>query len=152
MKASRVMTRDVHCIGPGLTLERAWALMKSLRVRHLPVTWDDALVGMVSDRDLLLHGTPAVDGSVRFPARKVQDVMTNHPVALMRKATVSQLAGLMLKHRIDCIPIVNADNSLVGVVSSSDLLELLTEPDQLTDVLPFDFSLRSAEEAKPPGP
>jgi acetoin utilization protein AcuB len=125
--------------------------MKSLRVRHLPVTWDDALVGMVSDRDLLLHGTPAVDGSVRFPARKIQDVMTNHPVALMRTATVSQLAGLMLQHRIDCIPIVSADNSLVGLVTSSDLLELLTEPEHLSDTLPFDFSLRSAEDSTPPG-
>lgn len=148
MKASRVMTRDVHCIGPELTIERAWSLMKSLRVRHLPVTWDDALVGMVSDRDLLLYGTPAVDGSVRFPDRKVHDVMTNHPVALLRTATVSQLAALMLQHRIDSIPIVGTDNRLVGLVTSSDLLELLTDPEQISDVLPFSFALRSPAETQ----
>ena len=146
MKASRVMTRDVHCIGEELTLERAWALMRTLRVRHLPVTRDDALVGMVSDRDLLLHGTPAVDGSVRFPARKVHDVMTNHPVVLARTATVPQLAAQMLQHRIDCIPVVDADNSLVGLVTSTDLLELLTEPARDSDAMPFRFAVRSAGE------
>ncbi len=148
MKASRVMTRDVHCIDPEVTLERAWTLMQALRVRHLPVTRNGSMVGIVSDRDLLLHGTPACDGLVRFPDRKVSDVMTGKPVALARSATVSQLAALMLQHRIDSIPIVNPDNSLVGLVTSTDLLELLTSPEQVSDELPFNFALRTPEETK----
>jgi hypothetical protein len=42
--------------------------MKALGVRHLPVTRGRMLMGVVSDRELLLHGTLALDGTVRSPS------------------------------------------------------------------------------------
>jgi CBS domain-containing protein len=55
MKASCVMTREVHCITPEGPLAQAWATLTRLRVRHLPVLFDGRLVGILSDRDLLLR-------------------------------------------------------------------------------------------------
>lgn len=146
MKASRVMTRDVTCITPDFSLERAWALMKRLSVRHLPVVFSGKLVGIVSDRDLLLRALPLEGGAVSFPPIAVGQAMTPHPVSCPVTTPVSKLAALMLEHRIDSVPIVTARDDLVGLVTSTDLLELLTEPEHLDDQLPFDFVLKSADE------
>lgn len=146
MKAARIMTREVTCVSPKMPLATAGALMSHLQVRHLPVTLDGKLVGVLSDRDLLRRGQRGEGGEVVFPAVSCGEVMTTRPVACIGKTPVSRLAALMLEHHIDCVPIVTADNRLVGIVTSADLLELLTEPEQGAQVLPFDFTLSEVDE------
>ena len=64
MQATRVMTRHVTTITPDVNLERAWSLMQRLTVRHLPVVFSGKVVGILSDRDLLLRAI-AVEGGGR---------------------------------------------------------------------------------------
>ncbi len=148
MKATRVMTKSVHCITPEVSLVRAWATMQRLHVRHLPVLWGQHLVGMVSDRDLLKHAQLGPTGEVVFegPRDEVNDVMTRAPITIGPHGQVSDLAKLMVLHHIDAVPIVTVDGVLIGLVTTTDLLELLMEPDQQSDVLPFSFALRTPEE------
>lgn len=149
MKASRIMTVNVTCITPETSLGQAQQLMKQLRVRHLPVVSQGVLCGILSDRDLLAHGT-LEDGELVLPERAVVYVMTLHPITCREGSSVSRLAGLMLEHRIDSLPIVNSFNELVGLVTSSDLLALLREPEHLSEELPFSFQLRIADELMMP--
>lgn len=146
MKAARVMTRDVHCIEPQVAIAKAWELMQKLRVRHLPVVWDGKLVGIMSDRDLLVRGTLQPDGQLSFGELTCSDAMTKNPVSVPAATPVSQIASLMLQYRIDSVPIVDLSNHLVGLITSTDLIELLTEPEQVSEVLPFSFALRSPSE------
>lgn len=146
MKASRVMTKDVTCITPDFGLERAWSLMKKLSVRHLPVIFSGRLVGIVSDRDLLLRALVLEGGALSFPPLAVGEAMTPHPIACQPATPVSRLAALMLEHRIDSIPIVSLKDELIGLVTSTDLIELLTEPDTVSDVLPFEFNVKAADD------
>lgn len=143
MKASRVMTRDIHCATPDVPLARAWAMMTELRVRHVPVLYDGRLVGILSDRDLLLRATRASDGTLTFPEATCGEAMTANPVAVPATTPVSKVAALMLQHRIDSIPIVDVEGQLWGLVTSTDLIELLTEPESISEVLPFTFNLRT---------
>jgi CBS domain-containing protein len=145
MKASRIMTVNVTCITPETSLPQAQRLMNQLRVRHLPVVSHGVLCGILSDRDLLTHGT-LEDGELVMPDRATVHVMTLNPITCRAGAPVSQLATLMLEHRIDSLPIVNTLNELVGLVTSTDLIALLREPEQLSDVLPFSFQLRTVDE------
>lgn len=141
------MTRVVHTIAPETTLREAWAVMQRHHVRHLPVTWDGAVAGIVSDRDLLLRGALDAEGRLTFAEdAKATAAMTAHPISVLPSATVSKLAALMVQHRIDSVPIVSPSGALVGLVTSVDLLELLMEPDQVSEVLPFSFALRTPEE------
>jgi acetoin utilization protein AcuB len=149
MKASRVMSRDIHCVTPDVPLSDVWATMTALRVRHVPVLCEGRLVGILSDRDLLLRATRASDGTLSFPDMPCGEAMTAHPVAVPSTTPVSKVAALMLQHRIDSIPIVDLDGHLWGLVTSTDLIELLTEPESISDVLPFTFTLRTAGEARP---
>lgn len=146
MKASRVMTVNVTSITPETSLLRAHEIMKKLRVRHLPVVAQGRLVGILSDRDLLSRGTLREDGTLVVPDQLAGFAMTVNPISCRPGTPVSKLAGLMLEHRIDSLPIIGLQNELVGLVTSSDLLALLREPEQISDVLPFNFQLRTAEE------
>ena len=146
MKASRVMTRTVHCITPQVTLERAWRLMQRHHVRHLPVLWGDKVVGVLSDRDLLVNAEPGLGGAIAFPHLTASDAMTRKPVTALETASISSLAHLMLEAQFDCVPIVDREDTLVGLVTSADLLELLAEPEQESEVMPFSFAVRRPEE------
>jgi CBS-domain-containing membrane protein len=52
MTARELMTQSPTTVTPTTTIAEAWDLMRELDVRHLPVVDGEALVGMVSDRDL----------------------------------------------------------------------------------------------------
>jgi acetoin utilization protein AcuB len=144
MKANRVMTRDVVCVAPETRLPRAWAILRKLHVRHLPVTQGGVLLGILSDRDFLARGVLKEDGTVELPDVAAAEAMTLLPISCPPGAPVSRIAFLMLEHRIDSIPIIGLRGLLVGLVTSADLLELLTEPDQLSDTLPFEFQVQDA--------
>ena len=133
MNMSTVMTRDVVVVSPTVTAGVAARMMERMRIRHLPVVEDGRLIGILSDRDLLK----------RTPDTSCRAAMTTAPVTCLSNASVSHVAQLMLEHKIDSIPIVSYSGSLTGLVTSSDLLGLLTDLDE-AQMLPFDFRLRRA--------
>jgi acetoin utilization protein AcuB len=133
MNTSTVMTRDVVVVLPTVTVGVAARMMQKLRIRHLPVVEEGRLVGIISDRDLLK----------RPPDTSCGEAMTAAPVTCLSNASVSQVAQLMLQHKIDSIPIVSYSGTLTGLVTSTDLIALLVEQDQ-AQLLPFDFRLRTA--------
>jgi acetoin utilization protein AcuB len=141
MQANRTMTREVIVVPPELTLEAAWKIMQRERTRHLPVVRAGALIGMLSDRDVLARGNLNKDGVVHVPpAVIVGEAMTPTPVQTCEASTdVSELAKTMLEEKIDAIPVVRGLR-LIGLVTSSDLLQLLIKRDEARP-LPFDFRL-----------
>lgn len=135
------MTRDVIVAPPELTLANAWRVMQREHVRHLPVVRAGALIGMLSDRDVLARGTLGADGSVHVaPHLIVGEAMTPTPLVTCEASTdVAELARTMTEKKIDAIPVVHGLR-LVGLVTTTDLLSLLLE--QKSPVpLPFDFRL-----------
>jgi CBS domain-containing membrane protein/CBS domain-containing protein len=130
------MTRDVVVASPTLSVGVAARLMRRLHVRHLPVVDDRKLVGILSDRDLIKHAADASCGQAMTPA----------PVTCSQDASVGRVASLMLEHKIDSVPVVSVSGTLIGLVTSTDLLGLLVDRAQ-AQVLPFDFKLRLADSA-----
>lgn len=144
MKARAAMTRDVLCIAPADDLDAAWRMMQDLRVRHLPVLDGMRLVGILSDRDVLLRATLLDDGAVDVPTIPVSHVMTPKPVTCQPSSTVSHVADIMLERKIDSLPVVDSQGNLVGLITSSDLLELLRAHDEeATRIIPLDFMVRT---------
>jgi acetoin utilization protein AcuB len=131
MKTSQAMTRDVVVVSPAVGVRAARRLMERMNIRHLPVVDDGKLIGIVSDRDLLKYG-PDEPGTCG-------QVMTSPPITCAPDTPVSQLATMMLEHKIDSIPVVQ-NGRLTGLVTSSDLLELLVERGP-AQALRFDFRL-----------
>jgi CBS domain-containing protein len=67
MDASVPMTRDVIVVPPTLSLLAAFAVMERERIRHLPVVQGGALLGILSDRDVLARATLRDNGSLEVP-------------------------------------------------------------------------------------
>ena len=133
------MTRDVIVVPPELALLDAWRIMTREHIRHLPVVRAGALIGMLSDRDILSRGTLRKDGTLDVPtAIIVADAMTPTPIKTCDASTqVAEIARTMTDEKIDAIPVVRGLR-LVGLVTSTDLLYLLIQRDEARP-LPFDF-------------
>jgi CBS domain-containing protein len=134
----------VVVVGPQFPLEAAWRIMQERRIRHLPVVRAKTLVGILSDRDILLRATQTSDGTVVVPRDPVALAMTPGPITRGPECLVSDLARTMIEHKIDAIPVIGASGSLIGLVTSSDLMLLLVE-DVNVRALPFDFRVYDGE-------
>ncbi len=138
------MTRDVIVVPPELTLASAWHVMTRERIRHLPVVRAGALIGMLSDREVLARGTIAKDGSLHVPVHMtVGEAMTRTPLDTCGADTpVADLTCTMIERKVDAIAVVRGLR-LVGLVTSTDLLSLLLQREGrgATDPLPFEFHL-----------
>jgi acetoin utilization protein AcuB len=127
MRANNVMRFEVVTVPPDLSVETAHKLMVTRGLRHLPVVSGSALAGMVSDRDLLLVIGRGEKGRFVYPQMTVGEVMSLAPVSAGPNASVRDLAKAMVESKIDAIPIITSYNELVGLVTSTDLMLLLTE-------------------------
>jgi CBS domain-containing protein len=148
MKAMQAMTRNVVCIHEDDSIEAARDIMKEWDIRHLPVVRDRMLVGILSDRDLLLHTNgERIAGDGQVADRTVRETMTKKPITCNPTDSISHIAGLMVDNKIDCIPVVEEDDGeLVGLVTTVDMLDLLREKEILdaSRTAPWNFAVRLA--------
>jgi len=129
MKISEVMSCDVQCIRPDATLHQAAEKMKSLDVGSLPVCHSDKLVGMITDRDIVVRSVaeghdPEID--------HVQDVMSPELFHCFEDQDVREIARLMKDKQVRRIPVLSRDKRLVGIVSLGDLA-LAPVADEITE-------------------
>ncbi len=122
------MADSFASVEPGERLDLVDDVMQLGRIRHLPVTEGGALVGVVSQRDLLAAGLSRTldvgesDRRVFLRSILVDDVMTRDPVTVLPDATLRQAARLLLRHKIGCLPVVTASGKLRGLLTETDLL------------------------------
>jgi acetoin utilization protein AcuB len=112
-----VMKTKVESVSPRESAEAAWAHMRTRRIRHLVVLDAGRVVGVISDRDL------AGSGSLRR-VETVGDVMTTQVVSGHPEMTLRQAANQLRGRSIGCLPVME-DEKLVGIVTTTDLLELI---------------------------
>ena len=141
MRTAAAMTRDVVVVLAELPVRTARTIMDRHRIRHLPVVRNGRLVGILSDRDLLRYEGLDLEGV----DTAVAEAMTLAPITCSIDTTVSRVAAIMIDHKIDSVPVVNDAGVLVGLVTSSDLLQLLVDGAS-TRALPFEYRLHLREE------
>ena len=126
-----IMTAEVTTLDRNDALDIADGLMSMGRLRHLPVTDGGRVVGVVSQRDLFRSALAAALGfgsqaqTKLMKGLRVKEVMSEPAVTIGVEATVAEAARLMLERKIGCLPVVSG-GALVGIVTESDLLRLLT--------------------------
>ncbi|MCA9571757.1 MAG: CBS domain-containing protein [Myxococcales bacterium] len=122
---SRVVLRawrppvSVH---PDSTLSAAFDTMVNHQIRHLLITDNGPVLGVVSFRDLLATGvTRDADGVV-------QQLLGGGPVRLVHEgASLDEVVTLMRTHDIGCVPVLDSNNLPVGIVTRSDVLEQIVQ-------------------------
>lgn len=144
MQARETMTRRVLIAPPELSLAQAWSIMERHRIRHLPVAAGGTLLGIASDRDLLLLARTTKQGTLEFDGQRIAEAMTPSPVTCEPTTSVAELARVMTERKIDAIPVLDAVDRLVGLVTSTDLMLLLIEQEEARHPVPFRFELVEA--------
>lgn len=149
-QVKHIMTVDVVSVPPTASVGRIARLMHERAISGIPVVDSfRTVLGMVSDLDLILlntrieapHFLPLLDGRIPLetPAhfrKRVQhaagttakDVMSESVVAVSPEDDVESLAALMVKERVNPVPVIE-DGGLVGVVSRADVIRWMTRDD-----------------------
>lgn len=115
---TEVMTRDVEVIAPEASLQRAAQLMDELNVGALPVCSGRELLGMITDRDITVRATAA---GLDPTQTCVSDVMSESLHCCSEEQSADAVMQQMASSQIRRVPVLNAANELVGIVSLGDL-------------------------------
>jgi CBS domain-containing protein len=106
------------------TLEVATLRMKKENVGALPVVEDDQVVGMITDRDVLLRGFP--EG--RNIHAKTRESMSVGPILCHDDDTLERALELMSHNHVRRLPVLDHNENLVGILSVNDLTESSSKP------------------------
>jgi len=128
LRVRDAMTRDVVTVGPEESAARAWGLCRERNIRHLPVVEGGRLVGIVSDRDLRDLSPPrdTADQENTLGWVQIRDMMSTGVVTAHPLDTIEHAAKVIYENRFNCLPVV-ADDEIVGIITSSDLVRTLVE-------------------------
>ena len=122
------MAERPESVAPTTTVDKARRLMREHRIRHLPVTDGDRLVGIVSDRDVrrALGRQAATTGAAESISRRrpVSEVMTADPETVDSSALLDEAARRMIRGKIGALPVTEA-GKLVGIITETDILNAL---------------------------
>lgn len=146
-RVKEIMSRDVVTIRAGDTVHEALSLMGENRVSALPVVDShDHCVGILSTSDLIdmtrdvdddLYQLDLVDSTSRrflldklthsMGGESVQSYMSETVTSIDPEVTIGAATRELLRNRIHHLPVVDANNHLVGIVSTMDILGELAD-------------------------
>jgi len=121
-----VMTRGVRSMSPSDSVARAAQAMDELNVGVIPVCEGDKLVGMVTDRDIIVRGV-AQERDIR--STRLADVMSTNVRCAKEYQDVDEVLSQMAETQIRRMPVVDEDERLVGIVSLGDIADKDPEDD-----------------------
>jgi CBS domain-containing protein len=117
LKVRDIMSVKVRVASPTDRLDDVHRLMKLGGFRHVPVIEDGKLVGVLSDHDVYL-GWPGGGQTA------IGQLMTKMPRWIGPEASARDAAGILLRHRIGCLPVVDGDRGVIGIVTETDFVAL----------------------------
>lgn len=117
-RISDVMTRGVRTLAPTDTLQLAAQAMDELDIGAVPVCDGDALVGIVTDRDIVVRGVAQGCAADRTP---VKDAMSTHVECCYDDQSVDEIAARMRERRVRRVAVLDRERRLVGMVALADL-------------------------------
>jgi len=132
MQIRQLMSQFIEVIHPDSTVTEAAQQMSRGEVGPLPV-WDgEQLVGILTDRDIVVR----VVATARNPqTTRVREVMSSAVVSCYEDEEVETAAGLMTTHQIRRLPVLDREQHLVGILSLGDLAVYATDTALASEVL-----------------
>jgi len=145
MKAKEVMTKNVIAVKEEDTIDDVIKILLSNKISGVPVVNEEnEVIGVVSEADLIFRDKeieipafiPVMEGYIflqsvkkyeeqlkKQVAYKVKDVMSAPVITAKEDEEIEKIANIMLKKRINRIPIVDKEGKLVGLITRSDILK-----------------------------
>ncbi len=116
---------DPFYLSPDHIVADALELMERYHISGVPITTEGKLVGILTNRD------------VRFeldPGRKIHEVMTKENLVTAREGvTMNEAQQILMKHKIEKLPIVDGENNLKGLITIKDIEKAIKYPNSAKD-------------------
>lgn len=131
IRAADLMSRDVRHVRPGQPIGEAWTLIREHCLRALPVIENEGrLVGLLTVFDLLSHYQARARsgfGPVRLTLRqaRVAQLMNSPVSSVSPDADLSELVQLLSEQGLHCVPVVDDEQRLLGMITQTDLVVAL---------------------------
>ncbi|MFJ5713437.1 CBS domain-containing protein [Neobacillus sp. NPDC093127] len=125
-----IMTDEIECCTLLDNVFEVAVKMKELNVGAIPIVDQDKLVGMITDRDIVIRGV-----AEKHPgSTKVEAIMSNDLITVTPDTSSKEAAKVMAEHQIRRLPIVD-DGKLIGIVSLGDFAINELTDDQAKEAL-----------------
>lgn len=134
-RIAAIMTRKVHTTTQDASLASLRQVFSQARYQHLPVVdSSNRLQGIISVKDYFKALSPVMESAFEtsvenyVQSRKVRHVMTSPVYSVFEKTPIKEAAALLLEHNIGCLPVVDTEQRLQGIVSWKDVLRYALQP------------------------
>ena len=134
-KCSEVMTKNPVCCLPNNMVVDVAELMKGGNIGSIPVIETEKtkkLIGIVTDRDLALK---VVAKGLDAKSTKVETVMTRKLVTCLADDDLQKALDAMAEHQLRRIPVVDADNKIVGIIAQADVATRIDQPEKTAEMV-----------------
>jgi acetoin utilization protein AcuB len=125
------MSKHLVTVGMDDTLHTIRRIFQNQRFHHLMVVEHGKLMGVISDRDYLKLISPSIEKNLGSSAemavlkRRAHQIMTRTPVTIHRQASLEEAVGMFLDEKVSCLPVVDDEGHLKGVLSWRDILRIV---------------------------
>lgn len=127
------MTKEVITLNKADNLDTAEILFKKNKIRHIPVVDQKEIIGMLSYTDLLrISFADAVDeyeqdvDTIVYNMFTIEQVMAKNLISVNPSTSIKEVAEILSKREFHALPVVD-NNKLVGIVTTTDLINFLLE-------------------------
>jgi CBS domain-containing protein len=118
MQVKDVMSDRVIRVSPDSSLQEIAIAMRDGDLGSIPVSEDDKLIGMITDRDIVIRG---LTGTLETHLMTARDVMSPNIKYCYEDQPLEEVLRNMADERIRRMPVVSREKRLVGIVSLGDL-------------------------------
>ncbi len=118
MELRDIMTKQVEIISPEATLQEAAEKMRILDAGSLPVCSGSEVIGMITDRDIVVRG---ISKGLHPTQARVNEVMSDNIICAYEDQDVEEAAMIMENKQVRRLIVINRNKDLVGIVSLADV-------------------------------
>lgn len=124
---NRIMSEPVLTIGPEEPVNRVMQLFMAHRIHHIPVVAQRRVVGMLSSADMmglrfLVPPLGAARDALPWQRLPAKTIMRTPVITVAEHQSVQRAAECMAHHGIHALPVVDRDDQLIGIVTTTDIM------------------------------
>lgn len=130
---SNIMSAQVLTVHVAQKVSEVYRLLTDNPIHHVPVVNGNEILGLISSTDLMklsldAYGTPDAANAEYLDSQfSIDDVMSPELTTVNPDASIRSVAEILSSGAIHSLPVVNADSQLVGIVTTTDLVNYLLD-------------------------
>lgn len=137
MKIKNIFKQKLITCDINDNLEMVSKLMKDNDIGFLPITDHNKIVGVITDRDIVIRG-------IALDTKDLQLIMSTNLVCIDINKSIDEAFNLYIKHRIKRL-LITENNNIIGVLSISDILKSDYQKERILEVIKNIFSESSVD-------